>query len=309
MNRKIVADISLLLVAFVWGTTFVVVQNAIDTLPPHTFNGIRFTIASIALLFIILAKDKDIFKKINRKIILSGTIIGVFLFGGYASQTVGLLYTTASKAGFITGLSVVLVPIFSVIFLKQLPRWPTILGVFLAAIGLYFLTIFGETHFGFGDLLVFFCAIFFALQIVFTGKYAPNYNTLLLAWIQITIVAVLSLIFAATNEKLFSNFHIENVMATEVWIALLVTAIFATALAFLAQTVFQQYTTPTRVAIIFSMEPVFAAITSFVVLHERLTHTALIGGILIFLGMILAEIPSETIASLFKRPKHRNNLT
>ncbi len=304
MNKRIIADVSLLLVAFVWGTTFVIVQNAIDTLPPHSFNAIRFGLASIALFITILLTDKKRLKTIDKKLLMSGSVLGIFLFGGYAFQTVGLLYTTASKAGFITGLNVVLVPIMSIFLLKLFPKWPTLLGVIFATTGLYLLTMIGETTLQIGDLLVFFCAIFFALQIVFTGKYAPNYNFILLAWVQVSVVSILSFIFAIVRESFLSTINIKILMDKDVLIALLITSIFATALAFLAQTAFQRYSTPTRVAIIFAMEPVFAALTSFIVQHERLNSTSLLGGLFIFIGMILAEIPSESFATFF-HVKHK----
>lgn len=300
MKKNVVADISLLMVAFVWGTTFVVVQNAISILPPHSFNAVRFALASITLLIIILLKDKKSLLKISTKELSAGITLGFFLFGGYAFQTVGLLYTTASKAGFITGLSVVLVPLLSVLFLRIIPKWPTVLGVILAAFGLYLLTMIGEKTFQFGDILVFFCAVFFALQIVFTGKFAPNYRVLVLAFFQVSVVSILSFAFAILNEDFFQIISFSKLTESKVITALVITSVFATALAFWAQTAFQRYTTPTRVAIIFAMEPVFAALTSFIVLGEILKRSAMIGGLLIFLGMILAEIPAETIHSIFQ---------
>lgn len=294
-KKKHLADISLLLVAFVWGTTFVVVQNAIATLPPYSFNGIRFTFASIILLLIILIFYRDILKQINKQLLISGIILGILLFLGYTAQTIGLLYTTASKAGFITGLSVVLVPIFSIIILKTYPKLTSIIGMILAATGLYFLTAMGSNSFNFGDLLVFFCAVFFALQIVFTGKFSPNYNPLILAWIQISVVAILSLTFAIIFED-FMAIRPSNLFKFDILVALLITSIFATALAFLAQTYFQRYTSPTRVAIIFAMEPVFASLTAFVVNNERLSLFAIFGGLLILSGIILAELEPNEIS-------------
>jgi len=119
MKRSILADLSLLTVAFVWGTTFVLVQNAIATLPPHTFNAIRFFMAAVLLFLFMLLFFRDQLKAISVKMVLSGVILGIWLFGGYAFQTIGLLYTTSSKAGFITGLSVVLIPVFGFFILAK----------------------------------------------------------------------------------------------------------------------------------------------------------------------------------------------
>lgn len=299
MKKKLFADLSLLMVTLIWGTTFVIVQNAIDILPPHSFNGIRFFLASLILFIVIVLFDRKSLKAINKKLLTSGIILGFFLFGGYAFQTVGLLYTTASRAGFITGLSVILVPIFSIILLKSYPKWTSVVGALFAATGLYLLTMIGENTFTSGDILVFFCAIFFALQIIFTGKFAPNYNVLSLAWIQISTVSILSLIFAFLFED-FASISINIILTPEVITALLITSILATALAFFAQTYFQRYTTPTRVAIIFAMEPVFAAITAYIVLNEQLGAGGIIGGLLILSGMILAELNPDIFREFSK---------
>ncbi|GBF10849.1 DMT family transporter [Tepidibacillus infernus] len=307
-NKRFLADSILLIVALIWGTTFVMVQNAISILLPHSFNGIRFALASLILFPIILMIDRNSFTSLGKRGWIAGTLLGVFLFGGYAFQTVGLLYTSASKAGFITGLNVVLVPIFSILLLKVLPKWPTILGSILAAVGLYLLTMVETSSIQFGDFLIFMCAIFFALQIVFTGKYAPNYPTLPLAWIQISVVAILSLIFAFLFEDFTHQVILGVILQKEVLFALFITAVFATTFAFVAQTMLQTYTTSTRVAIIFSMEPVFAALTSYLIQNERLTSFAIIGGLFIILGMILAEIPPEAFANKIRFKSKRNDL-
>lgn len=301
MKKNILADFMLLMVAFVWGTTFIAVQNAIDVLPPHSFNAVRFLTASIIILILAFIFDKKNLLTINKDIWIAGSLLGFFLFFGYAFQTLGLLYTTASKAGFITGLNVVLVPIFSTILIKMKPRLTAVIGVSLATAGLYIMTMIGNTNFSYGDFLVFLCAIFFALQIVSTGKYAPKYSAFVLAWIQITVVGILSLISAIIFEDISYIISPDIMLDNDVIIALLITSIFATALAFLAQTIFQKHSTPTKVAIIFAMEPVFAAIASVIYEKEMLSLNVTIGGSLIFLGMILAEIPSEKISALFVR--------
>ena len=293
MKKGIIADVILLLVAFIWGTTFVLVQNAIAFLPPHSFNGIRFTMASLLLLIIIIFVDRKSLAQLGKKGWIAGLILGVFLFAGYAFQTIGLLYTTASRAGFITGLSVILVPIFSAFFLKMIPNWFTTIGVGFAAVGLYLMTMIQTTsQFQFGDFLVFFCAIAFALQIVFTGKFAPRYSVLPLTWIQISVVGILSFIFAFFFEDP-SIISFDLFQNPEVITALIITSVFATVFAFVAQTMLQRYTTATRVAIIFSMEPVFAALTAFIILHEVMTNWSIIGSLFIFLGMIIVELPLD----------------
>ncbi|MFT4414145.1 DMT family transporter [Fredinandcohnia humi] len=293
MQKSLIADISLLFVALIWGSTFVLVQNAISFLEPMTFNGIRFFIAGLFLFIWLVLFYRDQLRAINKKLLLSGFIMGVWLFGGYALQTIGLLYTTSSKAGFITGLSVILVPLFSFLLLKQKPKMNAVMGVAIATVGLYLLTMAGTFSVNQGDVLVFFCAISFALHIIFTGKYTSLFPTLLLTVTQIFTVAGLSILSSLLFEDWKAAFSLEILSKNEVMLALIVTSLFATAIAFLLQTKFQQFTTPTRVALIFAMEPVFAAITAYYFADERLTYFAIIGCLCIFIGMILAELPTK----------------
>lgn len=302
MSKKtLFADLSLLMVALVWGATFVIVQNAIDLLPPIAFNGIRFLIAALLLGTWLLIFERKQLALFNKKLFLSGLIIGVWLFLGYATQTVGLLYTSSSKAGFITGLSVVLVPLFSFFLLKLHPNKNAILGVSIATIGLYLLTMTDVTALNQGDALVFICAIGFALQIVFTGKYSSQFPSLLLTVVQIGTVAIFSIIYSLLFEDWKLALEPTIILSKEVLIALIVTSVFATALAFFAQTNFQKFTTPTRVALIFAMEPVFAAITGFIWAHDRLSFSAIFGCLLILAGMIFAELPATKLSLRQKR--------
>lgn len=304
MNKKgIKSDLMLLSVAFIWGTTFIIVQNAVAILPPHSFNAVRFLAAAIFLFIIALVFDRKNLFKIPKKAMLGGILLGVFLFFGYATQTIGLLYTTAANAGFITGLSVVLVPILSLFILKARPRFTSVIGVGLAASGLYLMTMISSDGFNIGDALVLVGAVFFALQIVGMDKYAPLYSPYILALIQIFVVGILSLIAALLFEDTTILLSPEIMFSYDVILALVITSLFATALAFLIQATFQRYSSPTKTAIIFAMEPVFAALTSMIVLWQWLTWNVALGGSLIFLGMILAEIPPDALTRAFTRKK------
>lgn len=298
-----IADGILLLVALVWGATFVIVQNAIATLPPLTFNGIRFFLASVFLFLFLLMFYRVQLRQLNSKLILSGVILGVWLFSGYAFQTIGLLYTSSSKAGFITGLSVVLVPVFALFLLKQRPKIPAVIGIALATVGLYLLTLGDTLNVNQGDLLVFMGAVSFAFQIIFTGRYAPHFPSLALAFVQILTVAVLSGGAAFFFEDWRTTLTWEALTTPVIYWALLVTAIPATALAFLAQTECQRFTTATRVALIFAMEPVFAAVTAYLFNEEVLSGRALVGCLFIFIGMILAELQPDQVTAWIKRRK------
>jgi drug/metabolite transporter (DMT)-like permease len=309
MKKPVIADISLLLVTVIWGSTFVLVQNAIDFLEPFSFNSVRFLIAAILLIFCLIIFKRDQLKQLDVKLLLSGVFIGFWLFLGYATQTIGLLYTTSSKAGFITGLNVVLVPLFSMMLLKQFPSKNAVFGVLTATIGLFLLTMTDVTSMNIGDGFVFICAVSFALQIIYTGKYSNKYPTLLLTVIQISTVAVLSIISSFIFEDWRKSLNPDILLTKDVVIALLITSIFATAVAFLIQTNFQKYTSATRVALIFAMEPVFAAITGYYWADERLSYSALVGCFLIFAGMIFAELPTNKIPLLRKSKSLENKVS
>lgn len=305
MKKTMLADITLLLVTVIWGSTFVLVQNAIDSLKPFSFIGIRFFIAAAILILWLVIFEKKQWKLLNKKLILTGMFIGFWLFLGYATQTIGLLYTTSSKAGFLTGLNVVLVPLFSMLLLKQTLSKNAILGVIIATSGLFFMTATDISRFNIGDVFELICAVCFAMQIIFTGKYTEHFPTLLLTIIEIATVSLFSIISSLFFEDWQAAFRSDVLLSGNVLIALLITSVFATALAFLAQTNFQKFTTTTRVALIFAMEPVFAAVTGYFWAHDRLTGMAIFGCVLIFLGMIFSELP---VKKLFPRRKAEQRL-
>lgn len=279
LKRSQWADFSLLLVTLVWGSTFVIVQLAIEDLPPLPFLAIRFFLAFLSLLpFLYFQKAH-----ISKSALIQGVALGVFLFSGYAWQTVGLQYTTASNAGFITGLSVVFVPTLVAITTRKLPSRSLIIGILFAIVGLAFLSLGDQFQLNKGDLMVLACAISFALHIFFVGRYAPQTNATVLATAQILTVSVLSAISSVLFPQPMMHF------STNVWVALLVTAIPATSLAFFVQTKMQQFTTSTHTALIFSMEPVFAAISAFLFIGELLTPRGLLGAGLVLVGMLIAE--------------------
>lgn len=292
MNKSLLADITLLVVVFIWGATFVVVQDAIAFLTPFSFNAIRFFIAFLILLlfyFILIKNKEQHFSIISLK---AGVSISIWLFLGYAFQTIGLLYTTPGKAGFITGLSVVLVPILSYFLLKHKLHTNVVIGVICATAGLYMITTLQSTSFGKGDFFVLLGAFSFAMHIIMTGRHAKHYHAMPLTLIQIATVAILSFICSLLFESPSEMYQLKVLLQKEVFIALLITSILATAFAFLAQTYFQAYTSPTRVALIFALEPVFAAVTSYFVIGEQFTISMIFGCCLILAGIILAELPT-----------------
>ncbi|GBF33556.1 permease [Desulfocucumis palustris] len=278
--RQVKADLSLVGVTAVWGFSFVAVQDALSGIGPYYFLAIRFLLAAIFLAAIYYRRLSGI----NRSNLAAGAYIGAFLFGGYAFQTVGLQYTGAANSGFITGLAVVLVPLFAAIGLKRIPSVYTTLGVLSAAAGLGLLAINDSFTINYGDTLTFFCAVCYALHIIMVGRYASKMDPVLLAIIQIGTVSAMSFIFGMFLETMPGEF------TRPVWVALLITAIPATALAFLIQNKVQRFTSTTHTAIIFTMEPIFAALSAFVLADELLSVRQLLGCFLILAGMLAAEL-------------------
>lgn len=302
MNRSHLANLSLLLVAMMWGSTFLIVQHAVRVLPPLAFNGLRFLGAAVLLALIISVFYRHEWKQISWRMLGHASLLGIFLFLGYAFQTVGLLYTTTSNAGFITGLSVILVPFLSLILLKHPVSRYTWLSALLAAVGLYLLAFAGSSiSMNKGDLLIFLCAIAFALHVAYTAIFAPTYPALLLSTLQMFIVGLLSTLSSLLFEDLGPIHQVtDQLIQPEVLIALLISIGPTSAFAFWIQTVCQKFTSPSRVAIIFAMEPVFAAITGVLFGGEILGTLAGIGCICILTGMIIAELKSVPNTSLSK---------
>lgn len=279
-TRQRKADLALLSVAFIWGITFVVVKDALADISPFYFLAFRF---AAAFLFLCAVYCKQL-TKITGKEIKAGVFIGLFLFGGYTFQTVGLQYTGAANAGFITGLAVVLVPLFAALSSRRLPSAFLATGVLSSAAGLALLSLNSSLALNYGDLLVFFCAVCFAGHILMVGRFAVSLNPVLLTVTQIGTVSAVSLLFGIFLETP------PGVITGPVWTALLITSIPATSLAFLIQNKAQKFTSPVHTAIIFTMEPVFAGLGAYVLAGEVLSARQLAGCALILAGMLVADL-------------------
>ena len=279
--KGIQAEIYLLGIVVIWGSTFAIIKGILDQIMPFTFLAYRFFWAAFILGLIFWKRLKNI----NKMILKKGSLIGIFLFLGYTFQTVGLKYTTATKAGFITGLSVILVPIISHFFIREKISKNSIIGVILAVIGLWFLNYNSSFIFNFGDFLVLLCAVSFAMHIISVGLYARKVDYVLLVMVQLTTVFVLSFLMALFFER--PGIHLYY--PSGVWWSIILTGIFATALAFYMQNKFQRYSTATKTAIIFSGEPIFGAIFAYLLLGEKVGLIAWIGGLLIIFGMIISQ--------------------
>ncbi|HKJ68862.1 MAG TPA: DMT family transporter [bacterium] len=285
-KKSLLADLSIGLIAFIWGTTFTVVKNALTDIGPFTFLFLRFAIAAIIILPLILQNTR--WKNLPFK---AGCMAGFFLFVGFSAQTIGLQFTTASKSGFITGLNVVFVPIFVALFEKKRLGKNALLAVLLAVTGLYLLTNPRAQSFNAGDAWTILCAVGFALHIVTLDYYTRKIDYIGLFFLQIIVVGALSgFLIPLENPGFFS---LEYGLPGNVVIALGITGVFATALAFFIQNWAQRITTATRTALLLTLEPVFAALTAYVMLRETLGIMGIIGAALILLGIITAELRTK----------------
>ncbi|WP_432663403.1 DMT family transporter [Wukongibacter baidiensis] len=285
MSKQLKADLALLAVTVGWGASFILTKNALATLESYNFLAIRFIIA-FAISSLIFYKNM---MKLDKATVKYGVLIGFILFTGYAFQTVGINYTTASKSAFITGFSVVLVPIISALFLKKIPERAAIIGAVMALFGLGFLTLNGSLGLNIGDLLTLCSTFAYAMHIITVGKYTAKVDSISLAIVQIGTVGFLSLIMTLTTE----TFIIPQ--GSDVWINLLILSLICTSGAFIVQNAAQKYTSATHTALIYTGEPVFAAIFAYFISGEVLTARGIFGAFLILAGMLVAEVDFKSI--------------
>jgi len=274
------AEICLLLIALVWGTTFILVKGALGFIGPYTFLALRFILAAVLLAGV----SYEHLYRISRQEIKAGLALGLFLIVGFIFQTMGLQYTSASNAAFITGLSVVIVPIIISIYTSSLPSWGTTSGIVLATTGLFLLSVTDAFYISYGDILVLGAAFGFAAHIVSVDRWSVNCNTVNLAIVQILAVGLFCMSVAIAREPW------PPVINAPVVEALVITSVFGTALAFLVQNTLQKHTTPTRTAVIFITEPIFGAAFAHFWAGEVLSSRALLGCALIISGMLLTEL-------------------
>ncbi len=289
------ADLALTLVAVVWGATFVMVKQALHEISTMYFLALRFGLASACMLVPFLPAFRKMPAIALWRGLRGGAVAGAFLCLGYILQTFGLKYTSAGNSGFLTGLNIVLVPVIGAVVFRRSPQIRELLGVAVSTAGLATLTIpsmdgsFSPSYLNRGDLLTIGCAIAFACHLLVLGYYSQRERFEAVAVGQIACAAVLSSLFLSIEAPRIT-------WSRPVITALLVTAVLGTAGAFGIQTWAQQFTTPTRTALIFALEPVVALATAVLVGGERLTAAAIIGGALILTGILTVEIkPSRRL--------------
>jgi drug/metabolite transporter (DMT)-like permease len=280
VNRRW-ADAALVFNTVVWGSTFILVKAALHHIGPLLFLGLRFSLAAIALFLILLGRGLTF----DWKTTAAGAFAGCFLFSGYALQTWGLRLTSAPKSAFLTGLTSLLVPLIGSLVYRNRPQVSEVVGVAVATAGLALMTL--ERNIGAinrGDILTVLCAVGFAAHIVTLGHFSERMRFELLSVSQLAAAAVLALSLFWWTEKPQLTWR------PAVVYAILITGLFATALAFTLQAWAQQYTTSTKTALIYMLEPVVAWVTSFVVVGEGLSGRAAVGAALILGGVVLVEM-------------------
>ena len=282
-KRQYYAEFMLATVTLFWGATFPIVKDAINEMPVMAFLWVRFAMAAILLAFI---AGRTRIASLDKRGWRLGILLGTLLFSSYLFQTFGLERTSSANAGFLTGLGVVWVPLMAGPLLKKPAAFGSKIGVGLALVGLFLLTWHTPWTVNFGDLLVIICSVFVALHIIGLDIFTKGYDARALTFVQITTMAVLGCI----GSLAFEPTSWPQEWTSSLIFAFAITAVFATAYAFWAMTTFQNRTTPTRAALIYTLEPVFAAIFSVWLAGDRLSAIGWFGGAMIVVGMIVAEV-------------------
>src|ERR1035438_3608483 len=280
------AELALAGVTIIWGTTFVVVKSALAEVSTFVFLTLRFWVAAVALILIYQGAIRK--TVLFKKGIGPGLFAGTLLFTAYVFQTLGLELTTPSKSAFLTGLSIPMVPLVSSLVYKTRPRPVEIAGVLIASLGMALMTLSpaSDLRFGIsrGDLLSFLCAVTFAIHIVIIGHYSQMHGFQSLAVVQIATAAALGSVFVWFAEPV--RFHLTAGVAA----AVLVTGLLATALAFTTMAWAQQYTSSTRAALIFTLEPPVAWLTSYALTGEKMANRGKVGAGMILAGILFVEL-------------------
>ena len=290
-KNSIRGSVLLLLATVLWGSAFVAQSAGMDMIGPFTFQTIRCFLAVVVLIPVIAVFDgrdrKNFFREWKDKSLWkTGIICGFALFIATSLQQIGLVYTDAGKAGFITAMYIVIVPVFG-LFYKKKPSPAAIVSILIAVVGLYLLSCVGVTQINIGDILLAGCAVAFAVQITFIDRYAAGVDSLRLNWIQALVVTVLSAIFMAFSESP----KLQPVL--DCWLPLCYAGILSMGAGYSLQIIGQKYLEPTAASLIMSMESVFAVISGWLILNERLSFWETAGCILVFTAVILSQLPTR----------------
>lgn len=297
--KKYTGEIALVFNTLIWGGTFALIKNALTDISPTLFVGLRFGLATLIFL-------PFVYKHLcnaNKQTLIAGSVLGLFYFSGFVTQTFGLSLTTATKSGFITGIFIIFIPVLQFFIEKRIPKWFNILGVGFVLVGLVMLSSKGNNVFEFfrqigsdfniGDLFTLICALLFAFQVVYVDIFTKKYDYLPMVFMQLLITALGGIFFSI----ILSSSGIETIKFTinlNVVGAILYTSIFASIIATIVQLKYQKMVSPTKAGIIFSIEPIFSAVFAYFLLSEKISNFGLIGCVLIFFGLIASEVFSRS---------------
>jgi len=270
---------ALLVTTLIWGTSFVVLKKTLDDVPTLYILAFRFSGTAI-LLSLVFAKQ---LKKLDKRYLINGAVLGTLLFAGYTVQTYGLFYTTASKNAFLTAAYCVLVPFAAWLFQKRRPDKYNILSTLICLIGVGFVSLKNDRTVELGDLLTLCCSVFYAVHIVLTSKYIKGRSVVLITVVQFTTAGVLAWAAALATGPFPTGISTANIWSI-VYLGLMCTAV-----CFLFQTFGQKHTPPATAAIILSLESVFGSGFSVLINHETVTAKLLIGFALIFCAVLICE--------------------
>lgn len=293
--RKYIGEIGLLVTAIIWGTGFPVSAIALDYFSPYQILAGRFVIGAILLGVIFYKK----LLKLSAAVLLKGGLLGVFLYGAFAFQTVGLQYTTPSNNAFLTAVNVLIVPFIAFVLYRRKVSLFEIAGAILAMTGIALLSLNGSLTVNPGDVLSLLCAVFFAFHIFYTGQFVRKEDAISLTLVQMTVASVIAWIVIGVKGE--ASLPMTTASAT----SLLYLGVFSTTLAFLLQTVAQKHVSETKAAILLSMESLWGMIFSIIMLREIVTGQMLIGAGLILVAIVLAETKPSF---LLKRPIRKSIL-
>ncbi|MBQ6923132.1 MAG: DMT family transporter [Kiritimatiellae bacterium] len=286
-------NLLMMLAALIWGSAFVAQRVGMDFNGPYTFNCVRSFIGSLALLPVILtlgragAARQFATRGGRRNLIVGGLVCGAILTASTLFQQIGLTGTSAGKAGFITAQYILLVPLFG-LFLGKRTTWLLWLAVAIALAGMYLLCVKDGLRVEKSDLCVLCCAVGFAFHILVIDHFAQRVDGILLSCVQFIVCGVLSGVLMFVLEKPNAGNLLKG------WVPLLYTGILSSGVAYTLQIITQQHLSPAVAALVMSLESVFAALTGWIVLHERLTPREFIGCVLVFAATLLAQAPSSS---------------
>ncbi len=280
--KQALAVFALLAVTAIWGSTFILVKWTIEDIGIYYFLFIRFALASAVLLAIFHGR----MRRIGKDTIKAALVLGLLMFTAYASQTEGLRFTTASNSALITGLYMVLVPFFSFAYQRTRPDPLALVGIALAIPGLFLLTQYSFTGINAGDLITLVCTFACAWHIIFTGKFAAGHSLIPLVVTQFLFVTLLSGGVALAKGEFTVR------ISQMAWFTIVLTSIFATAIAFTVQIAAQRVLDPTRAGIVLAMEAVFGTLFGYLLGGELMTTLSLVGACLMVGGMFLSEMRS-----------------